>query len=666
MIKIGLLGNPNVGKSTIFNALTGKHQKTGNWPGKTVSKEEGMFTYKNKKYLIEDLPGTYSLTAKSKEEEVTRDYIYFSDYDIIIVVCDAVCLERNLNLLIQALEVTNKVILCINMMDEALKKQIFIDTSKLSELLNIEIVETSMKNKKGIINLKESIYNFKEKKLKKIEYEEILESSVEIIKKDFPNLKNKVYFDLLSYDRNLIEKLAEEYGYNNIINSVSKAEDYLYNYGIKKEEIPFLITSKITERAEFVANEVITFKNEDYDKTDRIIDKILTSKILSIPIMIIFLTIIFWITISGANKISDILYDFFYNFEKYILIFLNFLNINKTVIDFLINGVYRVLTWVISVMLPPVAIFFPLFSLLEDFGILPRIAFNLDGYLKKCSSCGKQALTMCMGIGCNAVAVTSARIIDSKRERLVAILTNSLTPCNGRFPAFIILISIFFTSKKIESALLLTLIILISIILTFLLSFILSKTLLKGIPSSFILELPPYRKPKILKVIITSLIDKAFFVLKRAVNASILAGIIIWFLAHISINDKSLLLIISDFFNPLGNLMGLDGVILTAFILGFPANEIVIPLMIMGYMSLSNLTNISDISLIREVFLNNDWTYKTALCFILFSLCHFPCFTTVLTIKKEEGLKYSIYSILIPLVMGTILCIILSFFLQFI
>ena len=660
MINIGLIGNPNVGKSTIFNGLTGLHQHTGNWPGKTVTKAEGTYVYKNKKYLIEDLPGTYSLTAKSKEEEVTRDFVYFKNYDLLIVVCDAVCLERNLNILIQILEVTNKVILCVNMMDEAKKKNIIIDTNKLSNILGIPVIETSTKDKSSLKKLKETIYNFKEKDVLKIKYEEIINNSINIIKNDFPNLKEKMYYDLLSYDRNLIEKLTEQYDYNDIVNSVSKAQDYLYNFGIRKEEIPYLIVSNITKKAESITKETVIFENEDYDKKERLIDKILTNRLTSVPIMILSLLFIFWITISGANVPSEFLYNFFFSLEEPLLNLLNFLHLPDVIVDVTVYGIYRVLAWVVSVMLPPMAIFFPIFAILEDFGFLPRIAFNLDKYFKRCASCGKQALTMCMGFGCNAVGVIGARIIDSKRERLIAILTNSLVPCNGRFPALIAIITIFFVSSSFGSAFILTLVILFSVFMTFIISKILSKTLLKGEPSSFTLELPPYRKPQFLKVIIRSLLDKALFVLARAICIAAPAGLVIWCLANIHVGDLTLLKMCSNFLNPLGEAIGLDGTILMAFILGFPANEIVIPIMIMGYMALGNLVDVGNLSELKNILVNNGWTITTAICFMIFSLIHFPCMTTVLTIKKEIGLKWSLCSILIPFIFGIGICFIVN------
>jgi len=314
-------------------------------------------------------------------------------------------------------------------------------------------------------------------------------------------------------------------------------------------------------------------------------------------------------------------------------------------------------------MLPPMAIFFPLFTLLEDVGYLPRIAFNLDKYFKKCCACGKQALTMCMGFGCNAVGVTGCRIIDSPRERMIAILTNVFVPCNGRFPTLISIITMFFVGfgtgfkSSFLSTLMLTGVIVLGIFMTFIISKILSKTILKGLPSSFTLELPPYRKPQIGKTIIRSIFDRTLFVLGRAISVAAPAGLVIWLMANININDLSLLSHCSNFLNPLGQLIGLDGVILMAFILGFPANEIVVPIMIMGYMATNNLTDFNNLVELKNLLVNNGWTFVTALCFMLFSLFHFPCSTTCLTIKKETGSwKWVIISILLPLICGITLC----------
>ena len=378
--------------------------------------------------------------------------------------------------------------------------------------------------------------------------------------------------------------------------------------------------------------------------------------------MFLLLLCIFWLTIVGANYPSSILYNFFFSLEDKLVSFLYFFHIPDFIINPLIYGVYRVLAWVVSVMLPPMAIFFPLFTLFEDLGYLPRVAFNLDNVFKKCLSCGKQALTMTMNFGCNVVGVTNSRIIDSPRERLIAILTSSFIPCNGRFPILISIIIMFFIfgmNNALISASILTLLILLGIIMTFAISKLLSKTVLKGVPSSFTLELPPYRRPQFGKVIIRSIMDRTIFVLRRAILVSAPAGLIIWLMANINIGDSNILRLCADFLDPFASLIGLDGIILMAFILGFPANEIVIPIMIMGYMSLGYITDFDNIYDLKKLFLDNNWTILTALCTMLFTLFHFPCLTTILTIKKETGSwKWTLYSIAIPALVGIFLCFI--------
>lgn len=663
---IALAGNPNVGKSTVFNILTGMHQHTGNWPGKTVDNANGIFKYKNINYNIYDLPGTYSLMAHSKEEEVARDFICFEEHDLVIVVCDAVCLERNLNLVLQILEITDKVIVCVNLLDEAKKKKISVNLKKLQEILGIPVVGTSARNKKGIDKLLATLENETFNPIK-INYSDEIERA---ITKIIPYLEDKtkklnprwVAVNLLSGDEKLYHSLQKYLDCEVLLDK--DFQNQLIN--IKKElDVINSITNTTVKKAEEIAKQVVTYNNKNYNLKDRKIDKILTSKLFGIPIMIILLMIIFWITIKGANYPSDLLFSFFSYLEGYILKFLQFINTPWWFNGILIDGIYRVLTWVISVMLPPMAIFFPLFTLLEDSGFLPRIAFNLDKAFKKCCSCGKQALTMCMGFGCNAVGVSGARIIDSPRERLIAILTNVFVPCNGRFPTMITIITIFLvginSNNSFLGIIILTLLILLGIFLTFLVSFLLSKTILKGIPSSFTLELPPYRRPQFFKVLIRSIFDRTIFVLGRAIIVAIPAGAIIWFLANISIDNMSLLNHIALFLNPLGKIIGLDGVILIAFILGFPANEIVVPIMLMAYMTTGKMVEFSSLESLRQILIDNGWTVTTAICMLVFSLCHFPCSTTCLTIKKETGsLKWTLFSILLPTIIGIILCFIIN------
>lgn len=666
MKKIALAGNPNVGKSTVFNALTGLHQHTGNWTGKTVSNAMGNFNYKDKSYEIYDLPGTYSLLSHSKEEEIARDFICFEDYDLIIVVCDAVCLERNLNLVLQILEITKNVIVCVNLLDEAKKKKIKIDLDGLANILGVPVVGTNARSKKGLKNLLEKLEvdDFKEYNVNYgNDINKVVDKLSDLLKDKVSDLNPRwVALNLLNYDDKLYNKIVTYLDYD-----LLKDEEIKKSLDIKIDiDLNEFIVNTIVKTAEDISQKVVKYEDENYNLKNQQIDKIITSKSFGIPIMIMMLFIILWLTIKGANYPSNLLFDLFNYVEAYILNFLNFIKCPIWLNNMLIDGIYRVLTWVIAVMLPPMAIFFPLFTLLEDLGFLPRIAFNLDGIFKKCCACGKQALTMCMGFGCNAVGVSGARIIDSPRERLMAILTNVFVPCNGRFPTMITLITIFFVGANSNniflSVVILTLIILLGFILTFLISYVLSKTILKGIPSSFTIELPPYRKPQIGKVIIRSIFDRTIFVLGRAIIIAIPAGALIWILANIQIANISALEHISIFLDPFAKAIGLDGAILLAFILGFPANEIVVPIMLMIYLSTGELVNFENLDSLKIILVEHGWSIKTAICMLIFTLCHFPCSTTCLTIKKETGsIKWTLISIILPTFVGFTICLLINY-----
>lgn len=650
MIKIALIGNPNVGKSTLFNELTGMHQHTGNWTGKTVGSAVGYKKYKGDTIEFYDLPGTYSLIPHSEEEKVTSDFVISKDYDIALVVCDPLCLERNLNLVIQTLEVTKNVIVCINLLDEAKKKKVDIDLEKLSTYIGVKVVGISARKKEGIDDLLDSILSYPQSSFN-FEYEEKVEECINIIYEHTTSRFKAIKTIIEGKSDNLI-----------IQEKLNQIREYLTESNINFNDS---VMNEVISECEKINKSVIC-KNCIRNKIN--LDKILTNKLTGIPIMILMLMSIFWISIVGANYPSDFLFDIFTKFGDFLKDLCININIPKFIYLPLLDGIYKVLTWVVAVMLPPMAIFFPLFTLLEDFGILPRIAFNLDGHFEKNGTCGKQALTMCMGIGCNAVGVTGARIIDSKRERLIAILTNSFIPCNGRFPTLIVIFTMFFsiTSNGILNTtinvLLLTLVILFSIFVTFIVSRILSKTLLKGNNSFFILELPPYRKPQIVKVLVRSLIDRTLKILGRAVVIAAPTGLIIWLLTNINIGNSSIISIISNFLNNFGILIGLDGVILTAFILGFPANEIVLPIIIMTYLSSNTMVDINDISLIKDLFITNGWTIVTAICMIIFIVFHFPCSTTLITIYKEtKSIKWTFLSFITPLLIGIILCMIVNF-----
>lgn len=675
---IALAGNPNVGKSTVFNALTGLHQHTGNWPGKTVSNASGYFTFNNLTYKIYDLPGIYSILAHSEEEFVARDFICFGGSDVVVIVCDAGCLMRNLNLVLQVCEITDKVVVCVNLLDEAKKKKIDVDLNKLSDLLGVRVVGTSARSNVGLDELLSNIdLTFGEsRKSKKVRYNQYVEDAIKVISDaiildDSSINKRWVALNLLRDDGLLRDKIEEELMIDlsdeKIDNSIKQARTLLLDGDITISEIDDVLTESINNEASLISSKVVSYLNKDYAKKDRRLDKILTKKSTGIPIMIILFAFIFWLTITGSNYPSMLLQSVLFKFENVLFNFFSYLHIPNFVNEALTHGVYRVLAWVVSVMLPPMALFFPLFTILEDIGYLPRIAFNVDGIFKKCKTCGKQALTMAMGFGCNAVGVSGCRIIDSPRERLIAILTNSFVPCNGRFPILISIITMFLVGveggfwNSLLGVLILMMVIGFGIFMTFVTSSVLSKTLLKGVPSSFTLELPPYRRPQYGKVIVRSIFDRTLFVLGRAITVAIPAGLVIWCLANININGGSLLSILSNVLDPLGKLLGMDGVILLAFILAFPANEIVIPIIIMSYMSTGNLVDISNLSTLREVLVSNGWTWVTAVSVMLFSLMHWPCSTTCLTVKKEtSSIKWTILSIVIPTFCGVVICLIFN------
>ncbi len=678
-IIVALAGNPNVGKSTVFNALTGMKQHTGNWAGKTVNNAMGECEYEGINYTFVDIPGTYSLLAHSKEEEVARDYICFEKPDKIIVVCDATCLERNLNLVLQTMEITKNVVVCVNLMDEAERKNIEIDLNRLSDNLGVSVVGTNASKKEGLEDLLKVLAKTDNKKVKEIKYIEPIERAILKIEKTIVEEKavaglnpRWLAIKLTEGENNINESIKNYLGFDllkndNIRSAVENTEKEMETEGLTKEKVKDLIAQSIVDAASEAAEGVVRIKDEKYLNRDRRIDKILTGKFTGIPVMAMLLAVVFWITIYGANIPSEFLADVLFKFENVLYNMCVKTGVPSFVYEPIIFGMYRVLSWVVSVMLPPMAIFFPLFTLLEDLGYLPRIAFNLDKAFKKCCACGKQALTMCMGFGCNAVGVTGARIIDSPRERLIAILTNSFVPCNGRFPFLISIISMFLifsldgSFKSILGALLLTGFVLLGIFMTFLMSKLLSKTLLKGTPSSFTLELPPYRKPKCRQIIVRSVLDRTIFVLGRAITSAAPVGLIIWLLANITVGDITLLKHINLFLDPFGKLIGLDGVILFAFVLGLPANEIVLPIIIMSYMASGSLMQFDNLNVVRELLIQNDWTEVTAISTMIFSLFHWPCATTLMTVKKEtNSLKWTFLAFLLPTLTGILACFIFS------
>lgn len=586
---VALVGAPNVGKSTVFNELTGMHRHTGNWIGKTVDIGDARYYYKFNDYTVVDLPGAYSLDAMSREEEITEEYIRSGRADVTVCVVDATLLERSLPLVFQVLSITKNVVVMLNLYDEAKKRGIVIDLGLLSDLLGVPVICATARSGKGINALLEQVH--------------------------------------------LISTGA------------------LVPVPVQDNTLPYI-------RAKAIASSVVKSNPKPQQS---LFDKILMGKVTSVVVMVLLLGLVLWITISASNYPSELLKSLFDRFELWLSDALCTIGTPSVVISLFVDGVIRVLLWVVSVMLPPMAIFFPLFSVLEEIGVLPRIAFNLDYCFEKCGACGKQALTCCMGLGCNAVGVAGTRIIDSPRERLIAILTNSLIPCNGRFPLLIAIITMFFASNAIGATGILLSLLCFSIALSILSSYILSKTILKGQNSSFVMEIPPFRFGNVAKTILLSLKEKVCFVLLRAVVISAPAGLIIWCLANIRVGDSSVLIHLANWLEPFGHLLGMDGAIILAFLLGFPANEIVLPIILMIYLSSGTLSDMSSLESLRQILVDNGWSVGTALCVCIFSMFHFPCSTTLIGVFKEtKSLKWTLLSILLPLLIGTILCMIIN------
>lgn len=660
-IVIALAGNPNVGKSTVFNALTGMNQHTGNWTGKTVATACGTFTRNGKKYITVDLPGTYSLFTHSVEEEVARDFILSGNADACITVCDATCLERNLNLVLQIIEIMPRTVVCINLMDEARRKKICVDIPALARELGVPVVGTSARSGKGLDELIDAVDSLKSKNpapLEPVHYGSGIEEALQILAPALDGISNHPRRDalrILSGESEAPEKAQE---------AAKSADEVIDRYGLTQEMIRDKAAVAAVMRAEEIYKKCVT-ADRQHSAADRKLDRIFTGR-AGIFAMLLLLALVLWITVYGANYPSELLFSAFDALGVRLRQLLSSLNAPEALTGALIDGVYRVLSWVVAVMLPPMAIFFPLFTLLEDSGYLPRVAFNLDHRFKKSGACGKQALTMCMGFGCNAAGVTGCRIIDSPRERLMAAATNGFVPCNGRFPTLISLISLFVAGalpapfNSFAGAALLTLLIVLSVLMTFAACSLLSKTILRGVPSSFTLELPPYRRPQIGKVIVRSIFDRTLFVLGRAAAVAAPAGLIIWITANIKLNGTSIFSYCSDFLDPIARLFGMDGVILTAFILGFPANETVVPIMLMGYLADSSISQ-TDGAALHSLLTANGWDIGTAICVIIFMLFHWPCSTTLITVKKETGsMKWTLIAALLPTVAGLILCFAVS------
>ena len=578
-IQVAFVGCPNVGKSTLFNALTGMRQHTGNWPGKTVGMAQGRHRRGNTELVITDLPGTYSLQGTSQDEQVAARYIAREDWDCVVVVCDASCLERSLILALQVLEKAKRAVVCLNLMDEAKRRGIWVNQRSLSQQLGTPVVCTAGDNRQGLEELTQAICT----------------AASQPEREPLPRWENPVF------------------------------------------------------AAEEMAKDCVKKDGKDHDFWRRKIDQLLVSRRFGGGLLCLTLFIIVWLTVWGANYPSELLQR---GFDSLYGVLHGWLAPAPAWLSgLLLDGVYATCTRVAAVMLPPMAIFFPLFTLLEDVGYLPRMAFLLDPAMARCGGCGKQALTLCMGLGCNAVGVMGCRIIESPRERTAAMLTNAFVPCNGRFPTLIVLGSLFFS--RAGAALAVAACVALGVVGAMAVSGVLNRTVLRAQPSSFLMEMPPFRRPRLGKILVRSLADRTIFITGRAMKVAAPAGALLWLLSY-----TGLLTTIAGWLNPLGLILGMNGIILLGFILALPANELTIPVILMG-LSGSTLQAAGEVS--PGLLLSAGLTWQMALCTMVFTLYHWPCATTLMTIYRESGsIKKTAAAGILPTAVGVTLCFLLN------